>query len=384
MVVLSSLLNTNRLVPCIASGSSNSPTVTIGGRAATVSYAGFLPDSIAGLYQINAKLPINGAASFTDANGATVATVTAPVQLPVVITAGGRSSQTGVNLWVAPRLSVTGPSGSGLTGTVGVPWASSNNVVAATEGTSAYRYAITSGVLPSGLTFNTTTGAISGTPNANTSGTYLITATASDSANVPVTGTVRFTLTVAGGLFLTAAGTSPFTGTFGTTNATVTTATATGGVFPYTYAITSPGSLPTGMTINLNSGVVGITGLTPAGNYTVTVTATDSTPGTSLTGTVTFAINVGLLMTPSNTLSPTASAGGAVRTITATGNTGAVTYATATTGFTVNSSTGVVSATAGALSANSYTVVVTATDATAAPGAALAATGTVSFTAVLQ
>jgi len=383
-VVLSSLLNTNRLVPCIASGSSNSPTVTIGGRTAVVSYAGFLPDSIAGLYQINAKLPVNGLASFTDANGATVATVTAPVQLPVVITADGRSSQTGVNLWVAPRLSVTGPSGSGLTGTVGSLWALSNNVVAATEGTSAYRFAITSGVLPSGLLFNTTTGAISGTPNANTSGTYLITATATDSANVPVTGTVRFTLTVAGGLFITAAGSSPFTGTFGTANASVTTVTAAGGVFPYAYAITSPGSLPTGMTINASTGVVGITALTPAGNYSVTVTATDSTTGTPLTGSVAFAINVGLLMTPSNTLSPTASAGGAVRTITATGNTGAVTYATATTGFTVNSSTGVVSATAGALAANSYAVVVTATDATAAPGAASAATGTVSFTAVLQ
>ncbi|MBY0502890.1 MAG: putative Ig domain-containing protein [Bryobacteraceae bacterium] len=382
-VILSSLLNTNRLVPCIASGSANSPTVTIGGRNAVVSYAGFLPDSIAGLYQINAKLPVNGLASLTDSTGATLSSITAPVQLPVIVTANSRSSQTGVNIWVAPRLRVTGPSGAGLTGRVGIAWASSNNVVAATEGTSPYRFAITSGVLPAGLLFNTATGAISGTPNANTSGTYQVTATAIDSANVPVTGTVSFTLTVAGGLVLASSTASPIAGTFGTANATVTTVSATGGVFPYTYAITTPSSLPTGMSINPATGVVAITALTPAGNYTVTVTATDSTSGTPLTGTVTFAINVGLLMTPSNTLSPTAGTGGPVRTITATGGTGTITYATATAGFTVDASTGVVSST-NAATAGSYTVIVTATDGTAAPGAASAATGTVSFTAVIQ
>jgi len=380
-ILQSSLLNTDRLVPCIASGSSNSPTVTIGGRAATITYAGFVPDGITSLYQINAKLPINGAASFTNTAGTVVSSLTAPTQLPLVVTANGSSSQAGVSIWVTPRLRVLPPSGGGLTGTVGVAWAGSNNSVVASEGTAAYQYALTSGLLPAGLVFNTATGAISGTPAANTSGTYLVTVTATDSANVPVTGTVSFTVTVAGGLFLSATGTSPFSGTFGTANASVTTVTATGGTYPYTYAITSPGSLPTGMTAGASSGVVGISALTPAGNYTIVVTATDAA-ASPMTGTISFALNHSLLMTPTVSATPSTGVAGPVRTITATGGTGTITYATATTGFTVNSSTGVVSSASGT-AAGTYNVVVTATDGSIAPGATSAATGTITISATV-
>ena len=51
-------------------------------------------------------------------------------------------------------------------------------------------------------------GNISGIPAANTAGNYLVTVTATDSANVPVKGSAGFTLTVAGGLFMTTSGTS--------------------------------------------------------------------------------------------------------------------------------------------------------------------------------
>ena len=303
------------------------------------------------------------------------------MQLPIIVTANGITSQTGVNLWVTPRLKVAAPSGGGLTGTVGVLWASSSNLVVATEGTSPYLYSLTSGLLPSGLSLNTTTGAITGIPNANTSGTYLVTVTAMDSASIPVRGTVSFTITVAGGLFVTSSGTSPHTGTFGTADAAVSTVTATGGTFPYAYDITTPSTDPVGMTLGASSGVLGYTALTPAGNYSITVTATDfASP--AVTGTTSFAVNIALLMTPSSTATPSTGTAGPVRTITATGNTGAVTYATATAGFTVNSSTGVVSSTNGT-AAGTYTVVVTATDATVAPGAAAVATGTVSFSATV-
>ena len=381
-ILQSALLNTDRLVPCIATGSSNSPSVTIGGRAAVVTYAGFVPDGIAGLYQINAKLPINGAAAFTNTAGTSIATLTAPTQLPVVITANSRTSQTGVSIWVTPRLRVRPPTGAGLTGTVGVVWASSNNLVLASEGTSPYLFALTSGLLPAGLTFNTATGAIAGTPAANTSGTYLVTVTATDSANVPVTGSVSFTVTVAGGLFLSATGTSPFSGTFGTANASLTTVTATGGLFPYTYAITTPSSLPTGMTVGASSGVVGVTALTPAGVYSITVSGTDATTTTPVTGSVSFSLNHALLMTPTAVATPSTGVAGPVRTITATGGTGTITYATATAGFTVNSTTGVVSSTNGTV-AGTYSIVVTATDGTIAPGATGAATGTITISATV-
>jgi hypothetical protein len=351
-----------------------------------VIYAGFVPDTVAGLYQLNVTLP-GTTGAYTTASGASISAITAPVQLPVVVTANGITSQTGVTMWVAPRLLVTGPSGSGLTGTVGVPWSSSNNVVIATEGTSTYRYALTSGLLPPGLTMNPTTGAITGTPAANAAGSYLVTVTATDSANVPVKGTVSFTLTVAGGLFLTSSGTAPYSGTFGTANANVTRVTAAGGVFPYTYAITSPGTLPTGMTINSTTGVIGISALTPAGTYTVTVGSTDSTAGTPLTGSITFDIVVGLHLTRTSTVSGTNGVASNITTISAAGATGSVTYSldAATLALpggwvTINSSTGVVSITTSAPIAAATTVTVTATDGTAAPGASSAGTGTITFT----
>jgi len=49
-VIQGGLLLANVFPPCFAT----SPTVTIGGKAATVTYAGFVSGSVSGLYQINA------------------------------------------------------------------------------------------------------------------------------------------------------------------------------------------------------------------------------------------------------------------------------------------------------------------------------------------
>jgi hypothetical protein len=382
VVIQSALLNTNRFVPCIGSSSTDLPVVTIGGIQATVVYAGWVADTIAGLYQVNVKLPgTTPGSNFTTSTGTTISTITAPVQLPVVVTANSVSSQPGVTIWVSPRLFVAAP--STLTGTVGILWATSSNAVVATEGTANYRYALTSGLLPSGLSLNPTTGAITGTPAANTGGTYAITVTATDSANVPVTGSVSFTLTIAGGLYMTSTGTSPFDYTFGTAHASVTTVTATGGTYPYTYAITAPSSIPTGMTVSA-SGVVGVTALTPAGTYPVTVTATDSA-ATPLTGSANFTIVEALNVTNGGSVSSVTNgnAGSITGALTTTGQTGTVTYAldsttTALGWVTINSSTGAVAVTSSS-AAGSYPITVTATDSTTATGSTTAATGTYTF-----
>ena len=287
-VVQSSLLNSNRLPPCL----TTAPTVTIGGVPATVTYAGWVADSIAGLYQVNARLPGRAAGTFHPANGgSTFTNLLAPVQLPVVVTAGGNASQANVSLWVAPQLKVTPPSGSGLSGTVGTSWSNSNNVVTASEGTSSYSYAVTSGLLPSGLALGSSSGAISGIPAANTAGSYVVTVTATDSANIPVTGATTFTLNIAGGLVLTAPG-APFTpGAAGSVYTAVTTVQAAGGVYPYTYAVTSSPSAA-GITIDPTTGIVSVDGTVATGTYHVTVTATDSTSGTPLTGSITFDITL--------------------------------------------------------------------------------------------
>lgn len=78
-VILSSNIATDDLPPCFAT----SPTVTIGGQAATVTYAGWVADSVAGLYQINATVPSKA---------------TAGNSVPVVVTMGGVSSQAGVTM----------------------------------------------------------------------------------------------------------------------------------------------------------------------------------------------------------------------------------------------------------------------------------------------
>jgi len=308
--VLQSALFPGDYAPCIT-GPSNIPVVTIGGVPATVQYAGFVASTIAGLYQINAQLPASQGNTFypnypSQSGGLT--SLTAAAQLPVFVTIGGVTSQAGVTLPVIPRLKVTAPSGiSGLQ--VGISY--TGNVVAS-EGSGTYTYAITSGILPQGLVLTQSggnAGQITGRPGAGTAGTYTVTVTATDTSNVPVTGSSTFTITVAGGLYMTLSGTAtqPVFGTVD--NAASQVITPSGGVYPYTFAITvslpSPGSpAPTGMTVVPSGGTPGVNGssalvhttaLTPAGTYVVTVTATDATG--QVTGSSTFNVVVDLLVT---------------------------------------------------------------------------------------
>jgi hypothetical protein len=214
-------------------------------------------------------------------------------------------------LSVAPRLYLTGPS-SPWNGTVGVTL--DNTITSdAAQGTAPFKYAVTSGVLPAGLVLNPATGEILGKPAAGTGGaSAAITVTATDSANVPLTGTFSFVVNVAGGLYMTLSG-SATPSTFGTLNNTASqVVTPTGGVYPYTFAVTvslpSLGSTaPVGMTAIPTGGIgsppfvsgsaatVGISALTPAGTYAVTVTATDATG--SVSGSATFNVVVGLKLT---------------------------------------------------------------------------------------
>jgi uncharacterized protein (TIGR03437 family) len=81
-VILASKIASGHLPPCFAT-TATTPTVLIGGSAATVTYAGWVADSVSGLYQINATVPSKAA------SGAAI---------PVVVKAGGVSSQAGVTM----------------------------------------------------------------------------------------------------------------------------------------------------------------------------------------------------------------------------------------------------------------------------------------------
>jgi uncharacterized protein (TIGR03437 family) len=368
------VLNTRRLVPCMVTA----PAVTFGGQAGLVKYAGWVPGTVAGLYQINVQLPSTTASSghFTTVTGAAPTTLTAPVQLPVVVTSNSVSSQAGVTVWVTPSLKVEPiPADSSFTfvstGTVGVAWAGANNLVVASEGTAPYHYAVTSGLLPAGLSLDPNTGAISGTPLANTAGTYTVTVTATDSAAIPLKGTSTFVLTIAGGLYLT--NSVPYNSlVFGTGHAVATT-TASSGVAPYNYAITSAPA-PANVTLNAASGLLSTTGTTPAGTYNITIGATDAN---ALTGSDTFTFNVALNVSHTAVAVIASGATGALTTVSATGNTGAVAYTLDATSLargwiSIDSASGVITLT-NAVS-GTYDIVVTATDGTAPVGGSLAIT----------
>jgi hypothetical protein len=193
VVLQPSLFPNAQIQPCIKAASPDVPTVTVGAVTAPVKFAGWVSGSIAGLYQINVQMPV-ATSSFTDESGTVAAATVTPIHLPVVVTAFGRSSQlSGVNLWVARSLIVT-PSGA-TTGTHSTAWAGS--AVLATDGSGTYSYAVTTGILPDGLTLNAD-GTISGTLAADAvTETFTVTATDTGStASVGCTGTVSVTYTI--------------------------------------------------------------------------------------------------------------------------------------------------------------------------------------------
>ncbi len=316
------------LPPCL----TTEPTVTIGGvPTPVVSYTAFTGDTVAGLYQINVPLPStqntfkpnfpSTAGEFTN--------LTAPTQLPVLVTLNGVTSQAGVMLSVAPRLkmSTTGIS-AGTTTTLSIGHAiASTTITGSNNGVSTgVKYAVTSGVLPQGLTLTYTSpggvATIAGTPAQGTAGTYPITITATDTSAVPITGTVSFTYYVPGGLYVTAS--APTVSTYNTANAAIATVTAVGGTAPYSqFAITSSPTL-TGMSIT-SGGVLQTDGTTPAGTYMITVTATDAA-GVTGTVNITFVVNLALSLSPASPITVSDSDVNAITTVTALGGSSTYTY----------------------------------------------------------
>lgn len=137
----------------------------------------------------------------------------------------------------------------------------------ASGGSGPYTWAITSGSLPSGMNFNTSTGVISGTATSANSGASF-TLRATDSIGCQIS--VQMQLVVCP--VITISPTSFSNGTLGLAyDATVTAGTGTP---PHTYTVSS-GSLPSGLSLNPANG--SITGLpTTAATSSFIVRATDA------------------------------------------------------------------------------------------------------------
>ena len=147
-----------------------------------------------------------------------------------------------------------------------------SQTLSASGGTAPYTFAITAGALPAGLSLSAS-GVLSGTPTA--SGSFNFTATATDSGGSPTSGNRAYTLTVASPT-ITLPATALAAGTAGQAY-TAAVNPATGGIAPYTYAL-SAGALPAGVTVNSATGALSGTP-TVVGNFAFTLTATDSTTG---------------------------------------------------------------------------------------------------------
>ncbi len=206
-----------------------------------------------------------------------------------------------------------------------------------------YTFSITSGSLPAGLTLNTSTGVISGTPTS--SGTYSFTAKVTDSKGT--TDTVTCSIAIA------AVPLDIQCGTCGNNRATAGTAytstlAATGGSGSYTYSIAS-GSLPAGVTLNSSTGVISGTPTT-GGTYTFTSKVTDS-KGKTDTVSCTLTVVVSPVDLECGSCGGNkAQAGSAYSsTLKATGGTGPYTYSIVTgslpAGLSLNPATGVISGT---------------------------------------
>lgn len=163
-----------------------------------------------------------------------------------------------------------------------------NAMLAATGGITPYTWSIISGSLPSGLSLNSSTGAITGT--ATGGGTSNFTVKVTDSETPPATASVPLSITINPAVPLSITTTSLPDGTAGTPYSA--SVTAIGGVYPYRWSIIS-GKFPSGLTLNSSTGAItGTPEVVGTSNFTVQVTDSE-TPPVSATAPLSITINPG-------------------------------------------------------------------------------------------
>jgi hypothetical protein len=241
-----------------------------------------------------------------------------------------------------------------------------SQTIGVTGGTGSKTLAIASGTVPTGMTLSSA-GVLSGTPTAAGSYTFSIKAT----DTVGASATQSFTVVINPGVSITTTSLPNWTISQAGYSQTLG---VTGGTGTKTFATTS-GTVPTGLTLSA-SGVLSGTP-TAAGSFSFTVTATDTTGATG-SQSYTVVINPAVTITTTTLPSWTVSLTGYSQTLSATGGTGAKTFATSSgtlpAGLTL-SGAGVLSGTPTV--AGTFNFTVTATD-------TVNATGSQSYTVVIN
>jgi hypothetical protein len=260
-----------------------------------------------------------------------------------VIDAGGAIATQVVSGTIAPLLTLAATASTYRE--VGVAYSQDNT---ASGGTGSYTYNVSSGTLPAGVSLDTSTGLVSGTPT--TSGAFSYTIRVVDTGGGAATKVVSGTILSAVSLVATASTYTEVGVAYSQANA------ASGGTGSYTYSVSS-GTVPAGTTLNTSTGLVSGTPTT-AGVFSYTIQVVDTGGGVTtqtvsgtmepvlgLAATASTYTEVGVAYSQSNT---------------ASGGTGSYTYSvssgTLPAGTTLNTSTGLVSGTPTTTGAFSYTI----------------------------
>ncbi|MFJ6197286.1 beta strand repeat-containing protein [Micromonospora sp. NPDC092111] len=227
-----------------------------------------------------------------------------------VLDASGQSASQALTMVIAPPPTLTFPAPA--TGQVGIGYSTS---LAATGGTAPFTYSITAGSLPPGLTLNTGTGLLAGTPT--TAGGYSFTLRVVDAFAQSATRTVSLSITASPTLTFP----PPPSGQVGVPYSDPLT--VNGGTGPFVWSV-SAGSLPPGLTLNTSTGLLAGTPTT-VGSYPFTIQVVDAA-GQQATEPVNLVITAGPLIVTKSANVSTVALGGTVSYSISVTNTSSVAF----------------------------------------------------------